>query len=170
MKKNLIISIVIALIAIAAGGGYYYYYNFVETETHYYLLRYTPPQKLNNPYGYPTHTEPKVDLMVLQSYISDSVAVADVKKKKESDLIWGNKELEKLSKQNPTDDIEQIEVNAKITALKSVLEEQWAALCVTHTRNFDLSKVKEVLKIWNDSQKIEEFNNKYKISVRIYPI
>lgn len=170
MKKNLIISIVIALIAIAAGGGYYYYYNCVETETHYYLIRYTPPQKLDNPYGYPSHTEPKVEINNLPTYQSDSVAIADVMQRKKNDLVWCNNELEKLSKEKHTDVTKEMTRNAQITALKGILEEEWAALCVTHTRNFDLSKINEVQNIWRDPQKIEEFNNKYKISVRIYPI
>ena len=170
MKNKFIIPLIIAIIAIIGGGIYYYYYNYVETETHYYLIRYTPQREFNSPFGYNSIIDSKVEINGLKTYTSDSAAVADVKQQKENDLVWCEKELEKLTKQNPTDNKEQIQRNAQITALKEILEEQWAALSVTHTRNFDLNKVKEVMQVWNNPQKIEEFNNKYKISVRIYPI
>ena len=169
MKKKILIPIIIALIAAIGGGIYYYYYNYVETVTHYYLIRYTPAQIFNSPYGNST-IKPEVEISGLPEFISDSAAVANVIKDKERDLAWCEKELENVTKQNPTDNIKQIERNGKITALKRVLEEQWTTVSVTHTRNFDQSKINELVEIWNDPTKVEEFNNKYKLSVKLYPI
>ena len=170
MKKGLILPIIITILAIIGGGCYFYYYNYVETIKHYYLVTYTPPQEIIDPFGYKSHTDSKVGIKDLKVYQSDSIAVADLTRDKKERSASYVKELEKIAKQNPTDNIEQIKVNAQITALKGLIDERWTILSVTHTRNFDHTKVKEVIKFLDSHQKIEEFNNKYKISVEIYPI
>lgn len=170
MKKNLVISIVITLIAIVAGGGYCYYYKCVETETHYYKLKYRAPQERNY-FGITRYSEPKVELECLRVYENDSVAVADMQRDKDDRLKSFEKQLIEVSKEPvPKDQVEQIKHEAKINALIGLIDEQWVILSITHTRNFDQSKIDEILGIWNDSQKVEEFNNKYKISVKIYSI
>ena len=170
MKKKFILPIIIATLAIIGGGCYFYYYNYVEIIKHYYLVIYTPPQEIIDPFGYESYIGSRIEIKNLKVYQSDSIALADLTRDKEKRSASYVKELEKIAKQNPTDNIEQIKVNAQITALKGLIDEEWTILSVAHTRNFDRTKVKEVIKFLDNHQKIKEFKNKYKISVEIYPI
>ena len=79
-------------------------------------------------------------------------------------------QLVEVSKHNTKDNLEQIKQNAEIYALAGLIDEQWIIVSVTHTRDFDHTKVYELVEIWRDPIKVADFSTKYKLSVKLYPV
>ncbi len=169
MSKKIIIPIIIAIVVIAFGSIRYYNYNYVETVTDYARITYTPPHKqwINGAVGY---TEPKTEIEYLGDYTSDSAAISFEQDHRTRSYNRTLNELDKISKQTPKDDIAKFVRETQIYTLTGLLNVQSIVVSVTHTRNFDQSKINELVKIWNDPTKVEEFNNKYKLSVKLYPV
>lgn len=68
-----------------------------------------------------------------------------------------NEELDKLANEKVTDAFEKLNLKARRSVLEDGLNESWIIVRVTHTRDFDLEKVKEIMKFWNNYQKNRGF-------------
>lgn len=170
MNKKYLLPIVITVLSIAGGGIYYYYYQCVETVTAYYKIVYIPSRLEKDIFGEMKYTDPKVDIEKIITYSNDSSAIASQTKEREFAIKFYAEELEKIANKKVTDAFDILDLKAQRSVLEDGLNELWSIVRVTHTRDFDLEEVKEIIKFWNDYQKVEEFNKKHKISVAIYQI
>lgn len=170
MNNKFLLPIIIIFLILGGGGIYYYYYNFIETVTQYHKIIFTPSRKEISIFGEKKYTEPKIEIKELGMYESDSAAVAYQQKDRENSIAYLRKILDEVNQKEPSDAIDKLTKKAELSAIEEMLSEWWIIVRVTHTRNFDKEKIKEVMKIWNDPEKIEEFNKEHKISVAIYPI
>ena len=170
MSKKFPLPIIITILIIVGGGLYYYYYQCVETVTAYYKITYTPPKLEKDIFGDNKYSESKVEFEKITTYNNDSLAIVSQTKEREFAVRFYNEKLDELANKKVTDSFDKLDLKVQRSVLEDKLNESWIIVRVTHTRDFDLEKVKDILKFWNDYQKVEDFNKKHKISVGIYPI
>lgn len=167
MKKSVLIAIISAIVLIIAAGGLYYYFN-IDTVSHYFLVKYTPPQPRESIFGGREYSDPKFEFAQLKDYANDDIAVEAETMEAKHSYSWLLQEYEKELRQ-PKEDNPIIQ-DARMNAITSMLEEERILIRTTHIRRFSAEEaLKMVQEHWADKS-LEDYAKSNKIEVAVYSI
>lgn len=167
MKKSVLIAIISAVVIIIAAGGLYYYF-YIDTESNYFLVKYTPPQPRESIFGGREYSDPKIELEQLKDYANDDIAVEAETKEAKHSYSWLLQEYEKELRQ-PKDDNPIIQ-DARMNAITSMLEEERFLIRTTHIRKFSAEEALKMLQEHWADKSLEDYAKSNKIEVAIYSI
>lgn len=166
MKKNSLFVISIMALFIAAGVLYYYFY--INTVSNYFLVKYTPPQPRESIFGEFEYTDSKLEYLQLENYSSDNMALETEATEAKHSYSWLLKEYEKELRQPNKDN--PIIQNARMNAIRSMLEEERFLIRTTHIRKFSAEEaLKMIQEHWADKS-LEDYAKSNKIEVAVYCI
>ncbi len=138
--------------------------------TDYYLITITPPQRTEH-YGITRYSDPKFEVEGLKQYESDSVALAEQSARAKDGVTLYTEKFESLLKDNPTDDMEKMKLNAQIEAMQELLAQSYYLISFTHKESFDAAELFNFMKEHGiDSKETNKYIKDNELQVNIYPI
>ena len=167
MNKNRWILVLTVLLCLLIGAFYSYYY-WIDTVDSYYIVKVIPPQPMTALYGGTRYTAPEIEIERLKDYKDDMTALEEQTKEAKSSYAWLLEEYDKELKLPPDDN--PIIQEARMNAIKSLLEQEMILIRTTHSRSFKPEKAIEMIsQHWTDGS-LEDYASRNKIDIAIYRV